>query len=83
MRSCDVISGAVMSGDDKSTAAEAGTGAEVKNKSPAHDTCSTRALFQERPRKFKRHHSVQCRVPGTGDAVKETRNELMNLCARK
>ena len=25
MRSCDVISGAVMSGDDKSTAAEAGT----------------------------------------------------------
>ena len=27
MRSCDVISGAVMSGDDKSTTAEAGTGA--------------------------------------------------------
>ena len=27
MRSCDVISGAVMSGADKSTAAEAGTGA--------------------------------------------------------
>ena len=45
------------SGDDKSTAA-------------AHDTCSTRALFQERPRKFKRHHSVKCRVPGTGDEVK-------------
>ena len=31
-----------------------------ENKSPAHDTCSIRALFQERPRKFKRHHSVQC-----------------------
>ena len=27
MRSCDVISGPVMSGDDKSTTAEAGTGA--------------------------------------------------------
>ena len=35
------------------------------------DTCSTRALFQERPRKFKRHRFVQCRVPGTGDEVKE------------
>ena len=27
MRSCDVISGSEMSGDDKSTAAEAGAGA--------------------------------------------------------
>ena len=27
MRSCDLISGFVMSGDDKSTAAEAGAGA--------------------------------------------------------
>ena len=27
-------------------------------------------FFQERPRKFKRHHSAQCRVPGTGDDVK-------------
>ena len=43
----------------------------MKNKSPTHDTCSTRALFQERPRKFKRHTFVQCRVPGTGDEVKE------------
>ena len=43
----------------------------MKNKSPTHDTCSTRALCQERPRKFKRHTFVQCRVPGTGDEVKE------------
>ena len=43
----------------------------MKNKSPAHDTCSTRALLQESLRKFKRHHSVQCRVPGTSDEVKE------------
>ena len=42
----------------------------MKNKSPAHDTCSTRALFQERPRKCKRHHSAPCMVPGTGDEVK-------------
>jgi len=48
----------------------------VKNKSPTHDTCSTRALFQERPRKFKRHNFVQCRIPGIGD-------ELMSLCDRK
>ena len=42
-----------------------------ENKSPTHDTRSTRALFQERPRKFKRHHFVQCRVPDTDDEVKE------------
>ena len=34
MRRCDVISGAVMSGDDKSTAAEAGTGAATRAAAP-------------------------------------------------
>ena len=77
MRSCDVISGAVMGGDDKSSLPrrrreqERRDPSEKQEPGPTHDTRSTRALFQERPRKFKRHHFVQCRVPDTDDEVKE------------
>ena len=72
---------------DDSRAAKAG-GIQVKNisrdPSEERDARSIRALFQERPRKFKRHHPAQCKEPGTGGGVKKYEtSESVNVTKKR